>query len=146
MESILWLALLIICIIAEAETVSMVSVWFALGSLAALIGSLFGATFWLQVILFVAVSGVTLALFRPVARKHFTPKLTKTNMDAMAGKLCMVITSIDNSASCGQVKLGDIEWSARSTGGEPIAAGTHVRVDRVEGVKVYVSPVTVRVN
>ena len=45
-----------------------------------------------------------------------------------------------------QVKLGGMEWSARSTSGDPISMGTEVRVDRVEGVKVYVAPVEAAVT
>lgn len=141
----LWLGLLVLFIVVEAVTVNMVSAWFAIGSLAAMLTKLLGAELWLQVLVFLTVSAVALALLRPVARKHFTPRLTRTNVDALAGKTCLCVTAIDNLASVGQVKLGDIEWSARSTTGAPIPAGTQVKIDRVEGVKVYVTPVTVEV-
>lgn len=145
METFLWFVLLILFVVAEAATVNMVSAWFALGSLAAVIGSLLGAKLWLQIVLFLVVSGVSLALLRPLSKKYFTPRITRTNVDALAGKLCLCVTDIDNVAGSGQVKLGDVEWSARSTTGEPIPAGTQVKIDRVEGVKVYVTPVTVTV-
>ena len=146
MDTFLWFALLVIFIWAEAATVNMVSAWFAIGSLASLITALLGGQMWLQIVIFLAVSGVALALLRPVAKKYFTPKLTRTNVDALAGKTCLCITAIDNLAGSGQVKLGDVEWSARSTSGEAIPAGTQVKIDRVEGVKVYVTPVTVAVK
>ena len=44
------------------------------------------------------------------------------------------------------VKPGGMEWTARSTSGDPISVGTEVRVDRVEGVKVYVTPVEAAVT
>ena len=140
-----WFGLLILFILVEAGTVNMVSAWFAIGALAALIVALIGAEIWLQVLVFLTVSAVALALLRPIAKKHFTPRITRTNVDAMVGKICLCITPIDNLASTGQVKLGDVEWTARSTTGEPIPAGTQVKIDRVEGVKVYVTPVTVKV-
>lgn len=140
METILWFVLLIVFILAEAATVTMVSAWFAAGALAALIAALLGAQLWLQVLVFLAVSAVTLAALRPIARRYFTPRLTRTNVDALAGKTCLVVADIDNTASCGQIKLGDVEWSARSTDGTPIPTGTQVKIDRVEGVKVYVTP------
>ena len=146
METFMWLALLVLFILAETATVSMVSTWFAVGSLAALIAALLGAKLWLQITLFVVVSAGCLALLRPLAKKHFNPRITRTNVDALAGKTCLVTGTIDNVASCGQVKIGDVEWTARSSTGEPIAVGTQVRVDRVEGVKVYVTPVTVEVK
>ena len=146
MDTFLWFALLVIFIWAEAATVNMVSAWFAIGSLASLITALLGGQMWLQIVIFLAVSGVALALLRPVAKKYFTPKLTRTNVDALAGKTCLCVNAIDNLTGSGQVKVGDVEWSARSTTGEAIPAGTEVRIDRVEGVKVYVTPVTVAVK
>ena len=146
MDTFLWFALLIVFVVAEAATVNMVSAWFAAGSLAALVTALLGGKLWLQVVVFLAVSAVALALLRPIAKKYFTPRITRTNVDALSGKICLCVTAIDNLASSGQVKIGDVEWSARSTTGEPIPAGTQVKIDRVEGVKVYVTPVTVAVK
>ena len=145
MDKIIWFALLVIFIWAEASTVTMVSAWFAVGALVSLITALLGGQLWLQIVLFVVCSGVSLAALRPIAKKYFTPKLTPTNVDAIVGKTCLVTADGDNVASCGQVKIGDVEWSARSTNGEPIPAGTQVTVDKVEGVKVYVTPVRLRV-
>ena len=143
---ILWIGLLVLFIVVEASTVSMVSVWFAIGAVAALAGELLGAQLWLQIALFLAVSAISLALLRPLSKKHLTPRITRTNVDALAGKTCIVTADIDNLQSCGQVKLGDVEWSARSSADEIIPAGTQVRIDRVEGVKVFVTPVAVAVK
>ena len=145
MYNFLWFALLILFIVVEAVTVNMVSAWFAAGSLSALIVSMIGGEFWLQILVFFTVSAVALALLRPIAKKHFTPRLTRTNVDALAGTVCLCVTAIDNLEGVGQVKIGDVEWSARSTDGAPITAGTEVKIDRVEGVKVYVTPVKVAV-
>ncbi len=146
METFFWFALLVVFIGAEAATVNMVSAWFAVGALAALITQLTGAPMGFQVFVFIAVSAAALAMLRPIAKKYFNPKLTRTNVDALAGKTCLCVTAIDNLEGVGQVKIGDVEWSARSTTGEPIPAGTEVKIDRVEGVKVYVTPVTVAVK
>ncbi|MBE7002368.1 MAG: NfeD family protein [Ruminococcaceae bacterium] len=145
MDTFWWFALLIVFIGAEAATVNMVSAWFAAGALAALVTALLGGQLWLQITVFLVVSAVCLVLLRPIAKKYFTPKLTRTNVDALAGKTCLCVTDIDNLTGAGQVRLGDVEWSARSTTGEAIPAGTEVKIDRVEGVKVYVTPVTVKV-
>ena len=145
MDTFLWFSLLLLFVVVEAVTVNMVSAWFAAGSLAALIAALAGGKLWLQILLFLVVSAAALALLRPIAKKYFTPRITRTNVDALTGKICLCVTAIDNLESCGQVKIGDVEWTARSTTGEAIPAGTQVKIDRVEGVKVYVTPVTVAV-
>ena len=59
---ILWLILLVAFAIVEGVTVSLVSVWFIGGAAAALIAALCGAEVWLQVVLFVAISVILLAL------------------------------------------------------------------------------------
>ena len=143
---ILWVALLVIFIITEVLTVSLVSVWFAAGALAATVCALLGGEVWLQAVLFFAVSGVMLFLLRPVAKKHFTPKLTRTNVDAVVGSTGKVTLRIDNDAASGQVKLGAMEWTARSTSGAVIEEGTKIRVDKIEGVKAFVSPAEEKVE
>ena len=144
--TIVWLVLLAAFLITEAATVTVVSLWFAVGSLAALIASLLGAALWLQILLFLAVSAVALAALRPIVRKYIHPKLTATNVDSVIGSVGLVTAAIDNVSATGQVKLGAMEWTARSTSGTPLAAGTLVKVDRIEGVKVFVSPAEVPVT
>ena len=141
-----WAILFLLFIWIEASTVSLVSIWFSAGALAAAIAELAGGEIWLQVLLFVVVSGVLLAALRPVTRKHFTPKLTKTNVDAVIGATGKVIDCIDNDGAQGRVKLGAMEWTARSTTGEKIEEGALVKVDRIEGVKAFVSPVEETAN
>ena len=87
-----------------------------------------------------------LASLRPIARKYFTPKIIKTNVDSVIGQTGLVTADIDNVTAQGQVKLGAMEWSARSTSGEAIPAGTLVKVDKIEGVKVFVSPAQVEAS
>ena len=141
--TILWLALMVVFLVTEAATVTMVSLWFAAGSLAALAASLLHAPVRLQVVLFLAVSALLLAALRPMARKHFTPKLSKTNVDAVVGSRGYVTADIDNVSATGTVKLGAMEWTARSTAGCAIPKGTLVQVDKIEGVKAFVTPVEV---
>ena len=139
--AILWLALLIAFLVVEASTVTLISLWFAAGSLAALVATLLYAPLWLQVLLFFAVSAGLLACLRPIVRKHFTPKLSKTNLDAVIGSEGYVTADIDNLAATGTVKLGAMEWTARSADGHFIKVGTCVKVEKIEGVKVFVTAV-----
>ena len=141
--ALLWFILMVVFLVAEVATVGLVSVWFAVGALAATVTALLGGQLWLQAVVFAVVSGVFLALLRPFAKKIFQPKLTKTNVDAIVGSRGVVLEEINNLAPGGRVKLDAMEWSARSTGGDVIPAGTVVCVDRVEGVKLFVTPVEV---
>ena len=138
MNTVLWLIAVVVFLMVEASTVTMVSLWFALGALAALAVSLFAGIGW-QIAAFLVVSALALACLRPLARKYFKPRITKTNVDAIIGSQGYVTAAIDNMAATGKVKLGAMEWTARSTTGDPIPTGTLVRVDRIEGVKAFVT-------
>ena len=141
MYLIVWLVLMIVFLVAESQSVTMVSLWFAAGALGALIAELCGAELWLQIVIFFAVSIILLASLRPIVRKYFTPKITKTNVDSIVGQTGLVTADINNISAQGQVKLGAMEWTARSTSGENIPQGTLVKVDKIEGVKAFVTPV-----
>ena len=144
MEAIIWLGIMVVFLFMEANTVSLVSIWFAAGSLAALIASLFGAQLWLQITLFLVVSAASLACMRPLVRKYIKPRIVPTNTDALLQSQGYVTEDIDNLAARGQVKLGAMEWTARSTNGDPIPQGTLVKVDKIEGVKAFVTPVEMK--
>lgn len=135
-----WFVLTVILLIAEAATVTVISLWFAAGALAAMVTALLGARLWVQAVVFVLVSAAALTALRPLVRKHLTPKLTATNIDSVIGSVGIVTGTIDNLTATGQVKLNGMEWSARSTSGNTLEVGTKVRVDKIEGVKVFVSP------
>ena len=139
----IWLILAVVFLVAEAITVTMTSLWFAGGALAALVVALLGGSWGLQIGTALVVSAALLACLRPLAKKHFTPKLTKTNVDAVIGTQGYVTADIDNAAATGTVKLGAMEWTARSADGSPIPKGTLVKVERIEGVKAIVSPANV---
>ena len=138
-----WFGLTVAFLVAEAATVTVVSLWFAAGALAAMAAALLGAGTGLQIGVFLAVSAAALTALRPLVRKYLTPKITATNIDSVIGSVGIVTGDIDNIASSGQIKLNGMEWSARSTSGDTIPAGTRVRVDRIEGVKVFVTPAEV---
>lgn len=135
-----WLVLLILFLIAEGASVSLVSVWFAAGALIAAIASLLGAGIAVQLVLFLAVSTALLAMLRPILKRYVNPKIQKTNVDALVGQECVVTEAVDNLTACGRVKVGGMSWSARSADGEPIPAGTVVKIRSVQGVKLLVAP------
>ena len=145
--ALIWLGLVIVFLIVEASCpIHLVSVWFAVGSLVALLIWSLGGPLWLQIALFLVISCVLLAALWPLTKKYLNPAHIATNIDSVIGSTGYVTAAIDNVAAVGQVKLGAMVWTARSTSGSLIAEGTLIRVDRIEGVKVFVSPAEVTVN
>lgn len=136
--TIFWLAAFIVFAIGEAVTVGLVSVWFAVGALAALFATALGAGLWLQITVFLGVSALALALFKPLSSKFLKPRVSATNADRVIGSAALVTETIDNTQAKGQVKVNGQVWSARSAQDTVIPAGSDVKVLRIEGVKVIV--------
>ena len=138
-EAIFWLAAMVVFLIMEASTVMLVSIWFAVGALGAIVVALTGGSLSLQVVVFLTVSILLLAGLRGYVRKHFTPRLIRTNVDSVIGATGVVTTPVNNIAALGRVEINGMEWAARSTTGSPLGEGVRVKVDKIEGVKVFVS-------
>ena len=138
---IYWLALVILFGIAEAATLGLTSIWFALGALGAMVAALCKAHLLVQIALFVIVSGVAVYLTRGLGDRLFNDKVQATNADRILGQRCQVLEDIDNDQATGVVKADGKIWTARSMTGAVIPAGSTVTIRAIEGVKVLVTPV-----
>ena len=137
--TVIWLAALILFAILEGVTAGvLVSIWFALGSLAALIVSCFTPNFWVQLAVFLVVSCAAFALVRPLVKRYINPRTQRTNADRLVGQEAIVTETIDNLASTGQASIAGQVWTARGEDNTPIEAGARVKVLRIEGVKLIV--------
>jgi membrane protein implicated in regulation of membrane protease activity len=136
---VVWLIILIILLAAELFTAALVSVWLALGAFFALISTFFGATPLTQIIVFLVVAALSLLATRPIV-KRIRSKRVSTNADRNIGQIAVVTEDIDNIAGSGAARVDGKEWTARTEKGDLVAAGSHVLVLRIEGVKLIVSP------
>ena len=137
-----WAALIVVFLIVEGLTAGLASIWFALGSVAALVSAFLGAPIWLQITLFVIVSALTLIFTRPLARKYVNKRTEPTNADRLIGASATVTERIDNIAAKGYVTAGGRLWPARSKSGEPIEKDTVTVVRSIEGIKLIVEPLS----
>lgn len=137
--TVVWLAVAVVLLIIEAAVPGLISIWFALGALAAMISAVFHAPIWLQFGWFMIVSVLTLILTRPFVRKYVNSRTTPTNADMVIGKDAVVTERIDNLHGHGAVSLGGKTWTARmSEDNQQAEVGDTVRVLRIEGVKLIV--------
>ncbi len=140
-----WAAALVLATAAflfiEDATVAWISIWLAAGSLAAFVLSLLSLPLILQILIFILTVGIFLFLLKPSIRKRFPIRVQPTNADMILGKYAPVTIAIDNIAGCGQIKFNGMEWTARSTDGQPIEAGAVVCVHHIEGATAYVFPI-----
>lgn len=137
-----WIIAIILFAVAEGLTAGLVTIWFALGALAALLAALFGAPLWLQLVWFFVISIATLIATRPLARRFLNGKTQATNADMYVGKECVVTETIDNIAGTGAVKVAGKVWTARTEDDSVVPAGTKAEALRIEGVKLIVKPVS----
>ena len=137
--SVIWLIAMVILLVVEAMVPGLISIWFAIGALAALISALFHAPVWLQLVWFFAISILTLVLTRPFVKKYVNSRVTPTNADVVIGKDAVVTERIDNLHAQGAVMLDGKVWTARTEKEQvTVEAGETVRVLRIEGVKLIV--------
>ena len=137
---IVWTVAIIVFVVAEAATVGLVSIWFAIGALGALIACELGAQLWLQIVIFAVVSVAALLLTRLLAAKYINQKSQPTNADRLIGTECIVTECIDTIAATGAVTAQGRPWTARSATGEAIEPGALVVVESIEGAKLIVAP------
>ena len=141
LPSAVWLILLVALVTGEAITVGLTFIWCAVGAMGGLLVAVLSGPVWLQIVVFLALSTLTLILVRPAAAKLLPPGISPTNADRVLSQIALVTEEINNIAETGQVKLFGQVWTARSENGEVIPAQSRVRILRIEGVKVFVKPV-----
>ncbi len=133
-----WLIVLIACLIIEAVTTQLVTIWFAAGSIGALLVANVGLSWVAQLGVFLVLSFALLLLLRPLLRGVLRPRQDKTNADRILEQKAIVIQEIDNQNGTGQIRLMGQIWSARSIDNEKIAEGETVVVREISGVKAMV--------
>ncbi len=137
----IWLGIFVLAVVIEAVTMDLVSIWFALGSMAALCVS-FGVPFWVEIIVFFVISTITLIFTRPLVKKMMDRQVRKTNSDDFVGKRVKVIKEIDKFDG-GEIKLNGITYTAilPEDENETIDVDAIVEVVTLKGNKVVVKKI-----
>ena len=139
MNTMVWLAAMIILIIIEIVTVGLATIWFAIGALAAIIVSMLGGGILLQLTVFLLISFGMLILTRPLAIRYINNSRTRTNYEGIIGKVVRVTQDVDNIADKGCAVVNGQEWTVRSVDDKcRIAAGSLAKVVDIKGVRLVV--------
>lgn len=115
-------------LVIEALTVGLVSIWFVPGAIIAAILSVWVKNFYIQLAVFLVISGITMFLSKKFFKKTKSEKLAESN-DLLIGKTALAKTDI--SATDGKVVVGDVYWRAVSE--NQINEGEYVTVTAVNG-------------
>ncbi len=135
---ILWIVVMVVGVLVEAATLTLVSIWFAVGALGAVIAELLGASSTVQLIIFVVLSALMIAITRPLLKKIMPAKYTPTNSELDVGKQAVVIETIDNDRNEGRVRLDGVDWNAVSDDGSVIKKDTVVIVKEIGTTRLTV--------
>jgi len=132
-----WLGIAAVMAVIEAVSLGFITVWFVVGALCAFVASFLGADLTLQIIVFLVVSLVCLALLRPFALKH--RRMGELHEPTPVGLYAKVVERIDNDALAGRVETPDhMTWAALSVDGAPIEEGAKVQVVDQQSIKLVV--------
>ena len=133
--TMIWLIAFFGLLLVELVTVGLVSVWFAVGALSALITSFITDSVMIQSFVFVVFSVISLIITRPLLKKFKVIKIEPTNLDRVVGKEAEVISEVKPS-KYGEVEVLGTIWTAASK--EKLVVGTKVIVEKIEGSKLIV--------
>lgn len=133
----LWLSVGILLLVVEANTFNLVTIWFSIGAFVTMFVAIEVHEFWIQAIVFLVVSILSLVLVRNYAVKKFKTKTIKTNVNSLVGKKGIVTKTIE-TYKYGEVKVDGNYWTAKPEGDEIIEENTIVEIIEVSGVKLIV--------
>ena len=133
--TLIWLISFFGLLLIEFFTVGLVSIWFAVGALAALLTTFVTESVLIQSIVFAVVSVITLIVAQPLMKKFKVNSFEPTNTDRVIGKVAYVTKEI-KSNEYGEVVIFGNEWLAVAD--KEIAVGTKVIIQKIEGNKLIV--------
>ena len=133
-----WIIVLVLAVVLEAATTALVSIWFGLGAVAALVVASMTDNVFIQLLVFTVTTTVCIAFTRPFIANLLPKKHTPTNAELNVGKSAVSIEIIDNARGTGRVKLDGVDWSAVSEDGSVIPGDTVVTVTEVRSAKLVV--------
>lgn len=131
----IWLILFIVFLIIEVITINLVTIWFAIGSLAAFISTYFTDSLIIQCIVFVIFTALTLLITKPVLNKFRIIRNEGLNYDRIIGKIGVVTKKVSKQES-GRVKVDGKDWMAISD--KEIEVNKEVEILKIDGVKLIV--------
>ena len=139
---VVWLAVFVGALIIEGMSSELVSIWFAAGSIVALIVSFIPeVAWWIQLIIFAVISVASLVCLRPIIHKALKRTVVSSNVDELIHKKGRMTKGCDEF-NHGEVKVGGVLWTAYASDEKtPITAGAVVEVLAIEGNKLVVKEV-----
>ncbi|MBP5695738.1 MAG: NfeD family protein [Treponema sp.] len=132
-----WLAICVVCIVIEVSTLSLTTIWFAIGAFAMVFISMIAMPFQYQLLIFTAISVILMIFTRPIAVKKLAVKRSATNSDSIIGKKAIVTEKI-TPLEKGAIKVNGLIWTAKVQDESEFAAGDLCEIVSIEGATAVV--------
>ena len=133
----IWLSIAITLALIEMSTINLVSIWYIISSIVAMLISLFTDNIAIQVSVFV-LGGTILLILTKDAVKKILPEKTKTNIDRIVGMEGIITEKITKKTS-GVVKVDGKYWTAIAD--ETIEENTSVKILEINSTKLKVEKI-----
>ena len=135
-----WLVAIIILGFIEAITEGIVSIWFVISGLLALIVSLFTDVFLIQFAIFVIVGIILMITTRSSVYKYLKVNPVRTNLDRVIGMKGIVTEDIKKD-KYGEVRVDGKRWTAYSKDDKVIKKDEFVEILNIDGNKLAVKKI-----
>ena len=137
---IIWAVIIVATVVIEFATDTLVTIWFALGAVVALIVLAFGGSEWIQLVSFVGSSAIFLVSTRPLTKKMMRRSIIRTNADKVINEIG-IITKPFGFGEIGEVKVENDTWRAINMDGRAFEEGEKVVIKAISGTKLVVSKI-----
>ncbi len=137
---ILWIVLIAVTIVVELATADLVTIWFTVGAIGALIAAVFQASELAQFIVFIVVSIILLFATRPLTKRMMEKGAVRTNADRVIGMIGIVTKEVTPN-EVGEVKVENDLWRAINYQNQSFVVGEKVSIDAISGTKLVISKI-----
>ena len=129
-----WMIVVAISLIIEALTMALISLWFAIGAIIAMLAAEMNYSLSWQIGIFFFVSLICCLAIRPIIKKYFLQReYAKIALAELVGRDALVVEKISAKKNTGKVKVRGVSWQASSKDpAEEIKSGALVTVESVE--------------
>lgn len=135
-----WLAVMVLCIVVEAATVALTSIWGALSALVMMFVSWTGMPVAYQVVLFLVMTILLIVFTRPFAVKKLHVGKEQTNAAAMIGSEVLVVRGVEPFQKGEARSKNGVIWSVASQNEQPIVRGAVCTVTAIKGNTLIITP------
>jgi hypothetical protein len=92
---------------------------------------------WMEWILFSAFAAASTAIFRKRLLQRWGATIPTGEVDTLVGEVATVVDGI-RAGAMGKAELRGTSWSARNTGTQDLSRGQRCRVERVDGLTLFI--------